>query len=99
MPQFANRAECAKHTTAKFRDLIVEITGAHCEEDDAEFARQKLDEMGMDSLDKVELMIALEEEIGGEISGEISDEDAEQYANVTVGEAVEAIVNNRMARQ
>lgn len=48
-----------------------------------------LDDLGADSLDTVELVMALEEEFKNEIQGEISDEDAEKLR--TVGDVVRYI--------
>lgn len=95
MPQFASRADCYKHVTTEFKRLIEEMTGAQCA-DAEEFLKQNLGEMGMDSLDQVELIMAIEEELLGI---EVNDDDAEQYTNRTVGEAVDAMTNNLMARQ
>ena len=48
-----------------------------------------LDDLGADSLDTVELVMALEEEFKSEIQGEISDEDAEKLR--TVGDVIRYI--------
>lgn len=52
--------------------------------DDAKF----IDDLGADSLDQVELVMALEEEFGADIP----DEDAEKLT--TVGDAIKYIENN-----
>jgi len=67
----------------KVREIIAEQLGVKKEEatDDAKF----IDDLGADSLDTVELVMALEEEFGIEIP----DEDAEKM--VTVGEAIKYI--------
>ena len=67
----------------KVREIIAEQLGVKKEEvtDDAKF----IDDLGADSLDTVELVMALEEEFGIEIP----DEDAEKMA--TVGEALKYI--------
>lgn len=67
----------------KVREIIAEQLGVKKEEviDNAKF----IDDLGADSLDTVELVMALEEEFGIEIP----DEDAEKM--VTVGEAVKYI--------
>jgi len=69
--------------TDKVREIIAEQLGVKKEEvtDDAKF----IDDLGADSLDTVELVMALEEEFGIEIP----DEDAEKM--VTVGEAIKYI--------
>lgn len=69
--------------TDKVREIIAEQLGVKKEEvtDDAKF----IDDLGADSLDTVELVMALEEEFGVEIP----DEDAEKM--VTVGEAIKYI--------
>ena len=70
-------------TTEKVKEIIAEQLGVKKEEvtDDAKF----IDDLGADSLDTVELVMALEEEFGVEIP----DEDAEKMA--TVGEAIKYI--------
>ena len=66
--------------TQKVKSIIAEQLGVKIEEvtDSASF----VDDLGADSLDTVELVMALEEEFGIEIP----DEDAEKMTNV--GEAV-----------
>lgn len=67
----------------KVKSIIAEQLGVKKDEiiDEAKF----IDDLGADSLDTVELVMALEEEFGIEIP----DEDAEKM--VTVGEAVKYI--------
>jgi acyl carrier protein len=67
-------------TAGKVRSIIAEQLGVKIEEvtDSASF----VDDLGADSLDTVELVMALEEEFGIEIP----DEDAEKMTNV--GEAM-----------
>ena len=67
----------------KVKEIIAEQLGVKKEEvtDGAKF----IDDLGADSLDTVELVMALEEEFGVEIP----DEDAEKM--VTVGEAIKYI--------
>ena len=67
----------------KVKDIIAEQLGVKKEEvtDNAKF----IDDLGADSLDTVELVMALEEEFGVEIP----DEDAEKM--VTAGEAIKYI--------
>ncbi len=67
----------------KIRQIIAEQLGVKKEEvtDNAKF----VDDLGADSLDTVELVMALEEEFGIEIP----DEDAEKMT--TVGEAIKYI--------
>jgi len=69
--------------TDKVREIIAEQLGVKKEEviDNAKF----IDDLGADSLDTVELVMALEEEFGIEIP----DEDAEKM--VAVGEAIKYI--------
>ena len=70
----------------KVKSIIVEQLGVDEEEvtPDASF----VDDLGADSLDTVELVMAFEEEFGIEIP----DEDAEKI--VTVGDAVQYIKEN-----
>lgn len=67
----------------KVKSIVAEQLGVKAEEvkDDAKF----IDDLGADSLDTVELVMALEEEFGAEIP----DEDAEKLT--TVGEAIQYI--------
>jgi acyl carrier protein len=75
-------------TLERVRDIIVDLLGVEPEKvtPDARFR----EDLEADSLDLVELIMAFEEEFGGEIS----DEDAQQIT--TVGEAV-TYVEQRMA--
>ena len=70
----------------KVKKLIVEQLGV--EEDDIAMESSFIDDLGADSLDIVELIMALEEEFGLEIP----DNEAEKIT--TVGDAVEYIKNN-----
>ena len=67
----------------KVKAIVAEQFGVKIEEvkEDAKF----IDDLGADSLDTVELVMALEEEFGAEIP----DEDAEKLT--TVGEAIKYI--------
>lgn len=67
----------------KVRDIIVEQLGVDAEEVTLE--SKFIDDLGADSLDIVELIMALEEEF----DMEIPDEDAEKIS--TVGDVVEYI--------
>lgn len=70
----------------KVKKIIVEQLGV--EEDDIAMEASFIDDLGADSLDIVELIMALEEEF----DVEIPDNDAEKIT--TVGEAVDYIKNN-----
>ncbi len=70
----------------KVKHIIVEQLGVDAEEVKAEASF--VDDLGADSLDVVELVMALEEEFGLEIS----DEDAEKLASVK--QAVDYIQTN-----
>lgn len=76
----------ASHIEQKVRDIIVEQLGVDPEQvtHEASF----VDDLGADSLDTVELVMALEEEF----DLEIPDEEAEKIT--TVGEAIEYIERN-----
>ncbi len=76
-------------TQAKVRSIIAEQLGVKVEEvvDQASFT----DDLGADSLDTVELVMALEEEFGIEIP----DEDAEKMR--TVGDAMRYIADKSKA--
>ena len=70
----------------KVKKIIVDHLGVDAEKvtDEASF----IDDLGADSLDTVELVMAFEEEFGSEIS----DSDAEKI--LTVGDAVKFIENH-----
>ncbi len=70
----------------KVKKLVVEQLGV--EEDDIAMESSFIDDLGADSLDIVELIMALEEEF----SLEIPDTEAEKIT--TVGDAVEYITKN-----
>jgi acyl carrier protein len=70
----------------KVKKLIVEQLGV--EEDDIAMESSFIDDLGADSLDIVELIMALEEEF----NLEIPDNEAEKIT--TVGDAVEYIKSN-----
>lgn len=70
----------------KVKKIIVEQLGV--EEDDVTMEASFIDDLGADSLDIVELIMALEEEF----DLEIPDSEAEKIK--TVGDAVEYIKNN-----
>ncbi len=66
----------SENTEAKVKDIIVEQLGVNAEQvkPDAKF----IDDLGADSLDTVELVMAFEEEFGIEVP----DEDAEKPQSV-----------------
>jgi acyl carrier protein len=70
----------------KIRDIIVEQLGV--ESDDVTMESSFVDDLGADSLDIVELIMALEEEF----NMEIPDEEAEKIS--TVGDVVNYIKQN-----
>jgi len=70
----------------KVREVIVDQLGV--EEDDVTMESSLIDDLGADSLDIVELIMALEEEF----DLEIPDSEAEKIS--TVGDIVEYIKNN-----
>lgn len=70
----------------KVKKIIVDQLGV--DEDDVTMEASFIDDLGADSLDIVELIMALEEEF----DLEIPDSEAEKI--VTVGDAVEYIKNN-----
>ncbi len=71
---------------AKVKDIIVEQLGA--DEDEIKLESSFRDNLEADSLDLVELIMAFEEEFGGEIS----DEEAQKIT--TVGQAVDYLYEN-----
>ena len=73
-------------TFEKVKEIIVEQLGV--EGDDVTMEASFIDDLGADSLDIVELIMALEEEF----DLEIPDEEAEKIA--TVGDVVDYIKNN-----
>ncbi len=72
---------------AKVKDITVEQLGV--DEDDVTMDASFRDDLEADSLDLVELIMAFEEEFGGEIS----DDEAQKIT--TVGEAVEYLLANQ----
>ena len=71
---------------AKVKDITVEQLGV--EEDEVTLEASFRDDLEADSLDLVELIMAFEEEFGGEIS----DDEAQKIT--TVGEAVTYLMSN-----
>ncbi|MCK4851838.1 MAG: acyl carrier protein [Candidatus Omnitrophica bacterium] len=78
-------------TGDKVKSIVAEQLGVKLEEvkEDAKF----IDDLGADSLDTVELVMALEEEFGAEIP----DEDAEKLT--TVGESIKYIEEKTQQQQ
>ena len=76
----------AKSVEDKVKEIIIEQLGV--EEDDVTPAAKFIEDLGADSLDTVELVMAFEEEF----DLEIPDEDAEKIA--TVGDAISYIKEN-----
>lgn len=76
-------------TLERVRDIIVDLLGV--EPDKVTLEARFREDLEADSLDLVELIMAFEEEFGGEIS----DEDAQQIT--TVGQAV-TYVEERMVK-
>jgi acyl carrier protein len=76
----------AKTLEDRVKEIIVEQLGV--EEDDVNPGAKFIEDLGADSLDTVELVMAFEEEF----NLEIPDEDAEKIA--TVGDAISYIKEN-----
>ena len=76
----------AKSVEEKVKEIIVEQLGV--EENDVAPAAKFIEDLGADSLDTVELVMAFEEEF----DLEIPDEDAEKIT--TVGDAIQYIKDN-----
>jgi len=76
----------AKPVEERVKEIIVEQLGV--EEDDVTPTARFIEDLGADSLDTVELVMAFEEEF----DLEIPDEDAEKIA--TVGDAISYIKEN-----
>ena len=81
----------AKSVDEKVKEIIVEQLGV--EEDDVTPTAKFIEDLGADSLDTVELVMAFEEEFGIEIP----DEDAEKITRVK--EAVEYIESHAKAKK
>ena len=75
----------SKDTSQKVKKMVAEHLGV--EEEKVSDESNFIDDLGADSLDTVELVMAFEEEFGSEIS----DSDAEKI--LTVGDAVKFIEN------
>ena len=75
----------SKDISQKVKKMVAEHLGV--EEDKVSDESNFIDDLGADSLDTVELVMAFEEEFGSEIS----DSDAEKI--LTVGDAVKFIEN------
>lgn len=86
----ASAEERTKDIEARIQDIVVELLGV--EKDQVVPAARFREELEADSLDLVELIMAVEEEFGGEIS----DEEAQKIT--TVGHAIE-YVNTRMVKE
>jgi acyl carrier protein len=82
----ARREGMAKPVEERVKEIIVEQLGV--EEDEVLPAAKFIEDLGADSLDTVELVMAFEEEF----DLEIPDEDAEKIA--TVGDAISYIKEN-----
>src|SRR2546427_11383352 len=78
----------AKSVDERVKEIIVEQLGV--EEDDVTPAAKFIEDLGADSLDTVELVMALEEHF----DIQIPDDDAEKI--VTVGDSVQYIKDNSM---
>ena len=74
----------AKSVDEKVKEIIVEQLGV--EEDDVTPSAKFIEDLGADSLDTVELIMAFEEEFKDEIKGEIPETDAEKLQ--TVGDVI-----------
>ena len=77
----------AKPVEERVKEIICEQLGV--EEDDIDPGKKFIEDLGADSLDTVELVMACEEEF----DLEIPDEDAEKI--VTVGDAIQYIKDNQ----
>ncbi|PYM38900.1 MAG: acyl carrier protein [Candidatus Rokuibacteriota bacterium] len=77
----------AKPVEERVKEIICEQLGV--EEDDIDPGKKFIEDLGADSLDTVELVMAFEEEF----DLEIPDEDAEKI--VTVGDAIQYIKDNQ----
>jgi acyl carrier protein len=77
----------AKPVEERVKEIICEQLGV--EEDDVNPSAKFIEDLGADSLDTVELVMAFEEEF----DLEIPDEDAEKI--VTVGDAIQYIKDNQ----
>jgi acyl carrier protein len=71
----------------RVKDIIVQQLNVN--EDQVTASASFLEDLGADSLDTVELIMAFEEEFSGEIGGEIPESDAEKLQ--TVGAVIDYI--------
>jgi len=78
----------------KVKDIVVEQLGVNADQvvPEAKF----IEDLGADSLDTVELIMAFEEEFKDEIKGEIPESDAEKLQNV--GQVIEYIKSKAAAK-
>ena len=76
-------------TADRVKKIVVEHLGV--EEDKVSEGASFIDDLGADSLDTVELVMAFEEEFGSEIS------DSEAEKILTVGDAIKFIEGNKSA--
>ena len=72
---------------AKIKEIIVEQLGVNADQVTRE--AKLIEDLGADSLDTVELIMAFEEEFKDEIDGEIPESDAEKL--MTVGNVISYI--------
>ena len=79
-----------KTTEQRVKDIIVNQLNVN--EEQVTLEASFLDDLGADSLDQVELIMAFEEEFKDEIDGDIPEDDAEKLQ--TVGDVI-AYINQR----
>jgi acyl carrier protein len=77
----------------RVKDIVVEQL--HVNEEQVTPEASFMNDLGADSLDTVELVMAFEEEFKNEINGEIPESDAEKLQ--TVGQVIEYLKNKSAA--
>lgn len=84
-------------TAEKVKNIVVEQLGV--DEDEVTLDANLLDDLGADSLDSVELVMALEEEFGIEISDDEWEGPQGDFLIKTVGDAIALVERKRKLQE